>query len=1048
MPRILLRFAAVVVSLCCSPAALFANDSIDFNRDIRPILSDKCFVCHGPAEEDRKADLRLDQRASAVDTMQVIAPGKPDESTLLDRVMSKDPDLQMPPPSSDKEITAKEADLLRRWIEQGADYSAHWAFVSPARPNLPAAQDAGWVRNPIDAFVLAKLNDQQLKQSPAADRRTLIRRLSLDLLGLPPSPEEVEKFVNDSRTDAYDQLVERLLKSPHFGERWARWWLDAARYADSDGYEKDKQRDVWFYRDWVISAMNEDTPYDQFIIRQIAGDLLPNATQADHVATGFLRNSMVNEEGGADPEQFRVEGMFDRIDAIGKAILGITTQCGQCHSHKYDPLTQREYYQMFAALNDFNEATLTVYTPEARQQRQNVLNAIAAIEEEIKQKTPDWRERMSAWEKSIQDSQPEWTVITPTDIPFDGQKFRPLGDGSFVGESYAPTYTSPTFGAVAKLKGVTGIRLELLTHGQLPHNGPGRSIHGTGALTEFSVSVAPADQPDQKQTLKWVSATADVNPEKADLTAPYLQKDASKDDRITGPIEFAIDSDNKTAWTTDNGPGRRNVNRNAVFVPEHPIDIDGDAVISFTLGMNHGGWNSDDNQNNLLGRYRFSVTTSPNPTADPLFSIRAIDAFAAREGEIPAEPLEPRESLGSGGSAGASPSQSSEQQAAIFSAWRATVPEFAEYNATIEELWKQHPGGDSQLVASAMDKPRKSYVLTRGDFLKPAEAVGPGVPVFLGEMQNSPAPDRLDFARWLADRDRPTTARAIVNRIWQSYFGQGLVTTPEDLGSQSEPPSHPELLDWLAVELMDNGWSLKHIHRLIVNSAVYRQSSNVNEHLLSADPFNRWLARGARFRVNAEIVRDIALSASGLLNDRIGGPSIYPDAPEFLFQPPASYGPKNWWTSTGDDAYRRSLYVHSYRSVPYPPLQVFDAPKGDAACVRRTRSNTPLQALVVLNEPQFVECAKAMASRVLKEVRGTEEDRLQYAHKLCTSRPATDKELTILKKLLSSQRQRLDSGELNASDLIGAESASANDLAAWMIVCRAILNLDETITRQ
>ncbi len=671
---------------------------------------------------------------------------------------------------------------------------------------------------------------------------------------------------------------------------------------------------------------------------------------------------------------------------------------------------------MFAALNDFHEATLTVYTPDAEQQRQQVLSAIAAIEEEIRQKTPNWREQLATWEASVRDSQPEWTVITPTDIPFDGQKFRPLGDGSFVGESYAPTYTSPTFGAVANLKGVTGIRLELLTHAQLPHNGPGRSIYGTGALTEFSVAVAAVDQPDQKQTLKWASASADVNPQQADLTAPYLQKDPSKDERVTGPIEFAIDGDAKTAWTTDNGPGRRNVNRNAVFVPEQPVDIDGDAVISFTLGMNHGGWNSDDNQNNLLGRYRFSVTTSPNPTADPLFSIR----HAA---------------------------DSANDQAAIFSAWRTTVPEFAEHNARIEELWRQHPDGDSQLVASAMEKPRKSYVLTRGDFLKPAEPVDPGAPAFLGEMQDSQAPDRLDFASWLVDRERPTTARAIVNRVWQSYFGQGLVTTPEDLGSQSEPPSHPELLDWLAVELMDNGWSLKHIHRLIVTSAVYQQSSHLNDELLAADPFNRWLARGARFRVNAESVRDIALSASGLLNDQIGGPSIYPDTPEFLFEPPASYGPKNWWTSTGNDAWRRGLYVHTYRSVPYPPLQVFDAPKGDAACVRRTRSNTPLQALVVLNEPQFVECAKAMASRVLK-FDGSDDDRLQYAHQLCTSRPATEKELAILNKLLSSQRERLESGELNASELVGDDSGDAKDLAAWMIVCRAILNLDETITRQ
>jgi hypothetical protein len=737
---------------------------------------------------------------------------------------------------------------------------------------------------------------------------------------------------------------------------------------------------------------------------------------------------MVNEEGGADPEQFRVEGMFDRMDAIGKAILGITTQCAQCHSHKYDPLTQHDYYQMFAALNDFHEATMTAYTQAEQEQRKSIAQEIRSIEDQLKEQTPDWEQRLAEWEQTIQSNQPEWEVMVPEDVPFDGQKFRRLPDGSIVGESYAPTKTSPTFSLKTNVKGVTGIRLEALTHPQLPHNGPGRSIYGTGALSEFEVEVAAADTPGQKQSLKWVSVTSDVNPERSDLPGAYRERDAQSDDRVTGPVTYAIDGDRKTAWTTDNGPGRRNQDRNAVFVPEQPIDLDGEAILSFRLVMNHGGWNSDDNQNYLLGRYRFSITRSPNPVADQ------VPAQVRRFLQIPRAERTPQ------------------QQDAIFSAWRESVEEFQQANAAIEQLWKTHPQGHSQLVVKAMQAPRQSYVLTRGDFLKPAEEVRPGAPEFLGRMVDSPAPDRLDFAHWLVDRQAPTTARAIVNRMWQAYFGQGLVISPEDLGSQSAPPSHPELLDWLAVELMDNNWSLKHIHRLIVTSATYQQSSHISPETLAADPSNRWLGRGARFRVNAEIVRDVALAASGLLNRKIGGPSIYPQAPDFLFQPPASYGPKNWYTSDKSDAYRRSLYVHAYRSVPYPPLQMFDAPRGDAACVRRNRSNTPLQALVVLNEPQFVECSRAMADRVLREANGSDEQRLQFAHRLCVSREASPHELATLQDLLRTQAARLDNGELKAAELVGQVEGKAdsqlNELATWMIVCRVLLNLDETITRE
>ena len=1017
----------------------FANITVviaaDFSRDIRPVLSDKCFKCHGPDAESREADLRLDIRESAINAGAIVA-GNVDASTLLERITSTDPDLVMPPPSTDKHVTSFEVELFKQWITDGAQYEGHYAFSRPVRPEVPKSVQSGsnagaWGKTPIDAFVLRRLEQERLSPSPQADRHTLLRRMSLDLIGLPPTPDEVDAFVNDKSADATQKVIDRLLASPHYGEKWGRWWLDAARYADSDGYEKDKPRSVWFYRDWVINALNSDKPYDEFVIEQIAGDLLPNAGQDERVATGFLRNSMINEEGGADPEQFRVEGMFDRMDAIGKAVLGLTTQCAQCHTHKYDPLTQREYYEMFACLNDFHEATLTVYTPEDQAKRNSLLKQIATLENEIKTATPDWRQRLAAWEKNIRARQPRWQVVIPTERPFEGQKFRPLDDGSIISESYAPTKNAATFRLTMPSTKITAFRLEALTHPQLPHMGPGRSVDGTGALSEFKAEIAPASNPSKRSAFQWAQAFAEINPAEKPLGPPYLDRDPSKDKRTTGPIEFAIDGDEKTAWTTDNGPGRRNVSRQAVFIAEEPIAIEGDdeVQLSVTLVQKHGGWNSDDNQNNLLGRYRFSVTT--DDVSDFEIVPHEIEALLGK-------PYEER---------------SDDENDAVFSHWRTTVEAYASINEEIEALWNQHPEGESQLVAHSKGKPRPTFVMTRGDFLSPAEQVSPNVPAFLNPIKDTTEPARLRFARWLAADEAPTTARAVINRIWQEYFGRGIVTTPEDLGYQSPAPSHPDLLDWLSVELVDNGWSLKHIHRLIVSSAVYQQSSHVTPALYERDQYNALLARGPRFRVNAESVRDLALFVSGLLDKSVGGPSVYPDAPSFLFMPPASYGPKQWPVSTGNEQFRRSLYVHQYRSVPFPPLQVFDAPKGDAACVRRERSNTPLQALVLLNEPQFVACAQAFAKRI-EASSPDDNERIRFAFRWAVGRDPDEFEIETIQKLLVQQRERVQTGELQVnliaksigdSDGNGVEGTSES--AVWTIVARTILNLDETITK-
>ena len=909
----------------------------------------------------------------------------------------------------------------------------HWAFVAPVRPQLPEVRNRQWIRNPIDRFILARLEKERLQPSPEADRMTLLRRLSLDLIGLPPAIEEVDAFVNDKSPDAYQKQVERLLASPHYGERWGRHWLDAARYADSDGYEKDKSRRVWFYRDWVINALNADKPYDQFVVEQIAGDLLPGATQDRIVATGFLRNSMVNEEGGIDPEQFRMEAMFDRMDAIGKGVLGLTIQCAQCHNHKYDPLRQEEYYRMFAFLNNAHEANVAVYTPEEQMKRAEIFRRTREVEAELQHKTPDWQRRMAEWEAGVKNDQPEWTVVQPEvdEDSTDGQRYLPMPDGSFLAAGYAPVKHRVMMKLKTDAKNITAFRLELLNDPNLPLGGPGRSPKGSCALTEFEVEAAPANDPKKVTKIKIARAASDINPPERELEAMFDDRSGKR--RLTGPVEFAIDGKDDTAWSIDAGPGLRNQPRKAVFQAEKPISNEGGSILTFYLSQRHGGWNNNDNQQNSLGRLRLSITTAPDAVADPL---------PANVREILSIPREQR---------------SPAQVQTVFSYWRTTNPEFGEANRQIAELWRQHPEGSSQLILKEREEMRETHLLKRGDFLKPDKTVTPGVPAFLHPLPAGAPPNRLTFARWLVDRKSPTTARAVVNRIWQSYFGVGLVATSEDLGKQSEAPPHPELLDWLAVELMENGWSLKHVHRLIVNSETYRQTSKVTPQLLERDPNNRLLTRGPRMRVEAEIVRDIALSVSGLLNPKLGGPSVFPPAPGFLFERPFSFGPKVWNEEKGEDRYRRAIYTFRYRSVPYPALQAFDAPTGDFSCVRRALSNSPMQALVTLNETLFIEAARALAMKTLKEGGTNDDQRVVYAFRRVLARKPSQPESAELLALLNRQRARFIAGELNPWNLATdnpdkpfplPKGARMEDAAAWTVLSRVLLNLDEAITKE
>lgn len=1016
--------------------------SVDFVRDIQPIFTSRCTDCHGSFKQE--SALRLDSKENAFKGGYhgaAIVPGDSAKSVLFQVITATHKEVD-PMPKKGERLTAEQITLIKQWIDQGAVWPEsasvklasagqdHWAFKTPVKPELPKVKNTRWVANPIDRFVMAKLEHEKLKPSLEADKVTLLRRLSLDLIGLPPTPAQVDAFLADRSANAYEKQVERLLASPHYGERWARIWLDGARYADSDGFEKDKPRDVWFYRDWVINAFNRDLPYNQFVIEQIAGDLLPNSTQDQKVATGFLRNSMINEEGGVHPEQFRMEAMFDRLDAIGKSVMGLTVQCAQCHDHKYDPISQKEYYQLFAFINDSTEGSMNVYSPDQNMRRAQLLGDIAKIEEDLKHRTPDWEKKLTAWEESVKQRSPKWTVLPLSNAGDNAQRYYDFPDGSQMGSGYAPTRFTAVFTNNVTATNINAFRLELMTDPNLPAGGPGRSTEGLMALTEFRVVTEDATKPNEKTGVKFAKAIADFGNEEMVLPKVLQGNYKTNEYRVTGPISYAIDKDVKTAWGIDAGPGQRNQDRTAIFIATNNFAYPAGTKFTFEIQQQHGGPNSDQNQNLNLGRFRVSYAGDVTETAPtlPHHILNILETPAAQRTRI--------------------------QKADLFTYWRQQVPEWKDANAQIAALWKQHPQGSTQMVLNRMDNPRDTFLLKRGDMTKPADKMTTGVPKVLNPLPEKNEGNRLTFAKWLVDPKSPTAARSMVNRVWQSYFGIGLVETSEDLGVQAPAPSHPELLDWLSVNFMENKWSMKKLHRLIVTSSTYRQASSVTPELLALDPNNRLLARGSRFRVDAELVRDIGLSASGLLNQKVGGASVYPPAPEFLFLPPTSYGPKFWEEEKGENRYRRALYTFRYRSVPYPLLQAFDAPNGDFSCVRRGRSNTPLQALMTLNDPISMETAQGLAQRVLREGGTTDASRLEYAFRCCVSRKPSKDEAKELEALLQKQLDRFSAKDAKPLELASNEVSklpsgiNEAQLAAWTAVSRVLLNLDETITKE
>lgn len=1004
------RLGAVLALTLALNFTATARAEVDFQREIQPILAEHCFHCHGVDEKGREGGLRLDDRDSVLiggdSGSPAIVPGKPDDSELLRRVLSHDEYEVMPPSDVEKRLTDAEKQTLRDWISQGAPYEQHWAFSAPVEPEVPRVGP----EHPIDAFVVRRLRAQNLSPSPAADSAALCRRLYLDITGLPPTPEQVAEF----ETKGFEVVLEELLTSERFGEKWARHWLDVARYSDTNGYEKDLRRDQWIWRDWVIRSYNTDQPYNQFIIEQMAGDLIPNRTQDQLIATGFLRNSMINEEGAIVPEQFRMVEMFDRMDCLGKAVLGLTTQCVQCHSHKYDPIAMDEYYGMFAMLNNTYEAKSWIYNDQQLEQIEQVRAEIARLEQQVREARPNWEQELAAWEEAQRAARPEWTPIQATLLETISGLNHPTQERDQSILMLGHWSNDVFYVAQPQLAGVTGLQLELLTHSDLPFQGPGQGGSGNWDIRELEVLLKTPGS-DQWNKQKLVNATAD-------WSEPEWKSEDGK--QASGPVAYLIDGSDETTWKADRGQ-RRNRPSVAVVQFEQPLDVPEGTEIKVVMRMG-----------SMVGCCRVSLTTAPDPRAT------AVDHDAILALTKPSD--ERREA----------------DQHAIFEAWRRSVPELAELNQQIDAAWGRYPAAMTSVLHLAErdpSDPRATHRLDRGNWDQPLEQVEPKVPASLNPfVLNDQEPARLQFARWLVADDSPLAARVEVNRTWQAIFGTGLVETAEDFGTRTPAPIHRELLDWLAVDFMRHGWSRKHLIRTIVSSQTYQQTSRVNESLLEIDPTNQLLTRGPRFRVEAETVRDMAMSIAGLIHHRMGGPSVIPPVPQSVLDYNYTY-PGYWTPATGPERYRRTVYGFRKRSMPDPVTSVFDAPNGDLSCARRVRSNTPLASLTSLNETIFVESSRALALRILREAGTDESARIDRAFLLCTSRLPNDNERQAVLDLLESQRQRIADGWLDARLVATGdpaqlpalpEGATPQDAAAWTIVSRVLLNLDETLTKQ
>jgi hypothetical protein len=1012
------------------PAALppAVDRKVDFVKDVQPILRKTCYSCHGA--EEQEAGLRLDLKARALeggDGGKVIVSGKSAESRLLLLVAGLDEDTGiMPPEGEGTPLTSEQIAVLRAWIDQGANWpnsadvasakTSHWSFQPIHRPALPQVKDSEWILNAIDAFILARLESEGITPSPAASRATLIRRVYLDLLGLLPTPAEVEQFLNDTSPRAYESMVDRALSSPYYGERWGRHWLDLARYADSDGYEKDRARPhAWRYRNWVINAINADLPFDVFSVQQIAGDMLPGATIEQRVASGFHRNTLHNTEGGTDQEEDRVKKTVDRTNTMGTIWLGLTVGCAQCHSHKYDPLSQREYYQLFAFFNSINETDIDAPLPADQQRLRLAKEAFDLEHAKLTAAVADYEKAklasaQAAWEKTALETAVVWrTIEVASANSKHGATLEKQADQSLLAKGENKVSDVYVVETVVDPQPVTAVRLEVLPDDSLVKKGPGRANNGNFVLTTFQVNASPAKGKAQPFKIALTNAKAD-----------FSQKEWE--------IAKAINDEPSDGWAVSPEFGKRHV---AVFEFKQPVSLEGGTKLTFVLDQNYEG------ETHNLGRFRLSFTTGKLPAT--------LEGLPANVGDALAMAADKR---------------TPEQKKQIADYYKTVDPELAKLNKIIVDHAKKAPepsGVKAQTVAQTPE-PRAANIHIRGDFLNKGDPVQPAPPSLLhGLSPRGEQPDRLDLANWLFDRDNPLMARVAVNRVWQHLFGRGIVNTVDDFGTQGDPPSHPALLDWLGSEFAEQGWSVKKLQRLIVTSQTYRQSAAFRAELTEIDPENLLLARQRRGRVEAEVIRDLALAASGLLDTRLGGPSVRPPQPAEYSNLTYANSAK-WQVSKGGDAYRRGLYTFFQRTSPYPMLMTFDSPDSTECTAQRSLSNTPLQALTLWNDPVFFECAQSLGSRVLKETPSSgdadalTQARAIYAFESCLSRRPSEDELAEVIGLYQAQLSMGEKDQEMAAQICGKqpvrEGDTAAELAAWIVVGRTLMNLDEFITRE
>jgi hypothetical protein len=1033
-------FCLLCSGLAAAPSA--RADDVVFNRDIRPILSDNCFECHGPDKGNRKAKLRLDTEAGALGSG-VIVPGDPVGSEVMKRILAAETSRRMPPAKTGKRLTPQQADLIRRWIAQGARWQKHWSLIPPERPTLPAVKDSAWPRNPIDTFILARLEKAGLWPSAEADRATLLRRVTLDLTGLPPTPAELDAFLADKAPHAYEKVVERLLASPRYGERQAARWLDAARYADTNGYQTDGERIMWRWRDWVIEAYNANMPYDQFTVEQIAGDLLPGATLDQKIATGFNRNHRQNSEGGVIPEEFAVEYVVDRVDTTSTVWLGLTAGCARCHDHKYDPISQKEFYRLFAYFNNVPERGKAIKygnsppmirapTRDQRAQLRRLDAELAAAEKAYTALGPRLDALQSAWEKSLPATVAiPWTLTDGLVAHFalDGQPANTCGKAGRFRDG-TPAYVPGRFGHAAAFDG-----RRYLDAGD---------VADFGFFDKFSCSAWI--RPTGKEGGTILSRMADVD--RGEGYSLVLEAGQVHVNLIKRWLDDAIRV--RTVRRLEPGrwhhvlmtyDGTRLASGLKIYIDGRlePLRVDLDDInqsFKTTEPLRIGAGNGPGKRfHGLIDEARvFNVALSADDAA--------LVACPQTVNEIAPLPAERRDrgqahKLRSYYLAQAAPMD-------VAQAHRKVVRLRSERVRFIESI-------PTTMVMQEMPTPRPTHVLVRGEYDKKGERVLPGVPANLPPLPKGVPNNRLGLARWLVDPTNPLTARVAVNRAWQAYFGTGLVRTVEDLGSQGEWPSHPELLDWLATEFVRSGWDLKALHRLIVTSATYRQSSRVTKALRERDPDNRLLARGPRVRLDAGAVRDQALAVSGLLVERLGGPSVKPYQPPGLWE---DLSGEKYEQDRGNKLWRRSLYTFWKRTIAPPAMITFDAAGREACVVRQSRTNTPLQALNLLNDVTYLEAARKLAERMMTEGGATSAERLCYAFRRVTARPPLPDELKLLCAGFERHLGHYRQDRPEALQLLRSGEASRNnklevaELAAYTAMANLMLNLDEAITNE